>query len=71
MKVGLLTLEQKNLLVSKEFQQNCFFNPVQDADNNWVITTEEMYHNQDPDYSWLLTLPLVDYNPKQLPPIGL
>lgn len=70
MKVGLLTLEQKESLVGQEFQPHCYFYPVQDNDNNWVISTEEMEENQNPNFEWVSTLPLIDWNPKPSPPLG-
>jgi hypothetical protein len=67
MKVGLLTIEQKELIEGKEYAKDSFFNPIQDNSNNWVISTEEMQQAQDP-YKWIKELPLIDYEPKPSPP---
>lgn len=65
MKVGLLTLEQKKSIEGKEFAPDSFFNPIQDKNNNWVISIEEMEQATIPPYDWVHKLPLIDY----LPPI--
>ena len=59
--VHLLTLEQAELLTGVEFLPYSYFNPIQDADNNWIITQEEV--NQC-SIDWVKTLPLIFYNPK-------
>jgi hypothetical protein len=64
MQVGLLTLEQKNEIEGKQFALDSFFNPIQDANNNWVISTEEMQQATIPPYDWVHELPLIDYQPK-------
>ncbi len=64
MKVGLLTLEQKNSIAGKQFSPDSYFNPIQDLNNNWVISTEEMEQATIPPYDWVHELPLIDYQPK-------
>jgi hypothetical protein len=59
--VGLLTIEQKDQLVGVELQHDWYFNPVQDADNNWIITTVEMDNNTNPDVMWVKDLPLIEW----------
>ena len=39
--VGLLTEVQKDELVGQLYAPDSYFNPVQDADDNWVISTQE------------------------------
>lgn len=63
MKVGLLTLEQKEEIAGKEFAPDSFFNPIQDADANWIISTEEMEKCENPLYIWIKDLPLIDFKP--------
>lgn len=63
MLVGLLTIQQKNQLVGTELQHDWFFNPVQDMDKNWIISTTEMYNNTNPDVVWVKNLPLIDWIP--------
>lgn len=64
MKVGLLTLEQKNDIEGKEFTPDSFFNPVLDANGNWVISIQEMEQATIPPYEWVHELPLIDFQPK-------
>ena len=64
MQVGLLTIEQKNEIEGKEFAPNSFFNPIQDANNNWVISIQEMEQATIPPYEWVHDLPLIEYIPK-------
>jgi hypothetical protein len=62
MKVGLLTIAQKNKLVNKEFSEDSLFNPIQDANNKWVISVEEMQQANE-NFVWVKDLPLIDYLP--------
>ncbi len=64
MKVLLLTIEQKESLVEQEFAPDSYFNPVQDADDNWFISIEECQFNVNPQFNWINDLPKIDYNPK-------
>jgi hypothetical protein len=68
MKVGLLTTTQKNKLVNKEFSEDSLFNPIQDANNKWVISVEEMEQANE-NFAWVRDLPLIDYLPKPNPTI--
>jgi hypothetical protein len=64
MKVGLLTIEQKNSLIGQQFAQDCCFNPIQDLNDNWVISEQEMKQCMNTDFSWVKELPLIEYQPK-------
>ena len=64
MKVGLLTIEQKEELIGQQFAPDSYFNPIQDADDNWVISREEMEQCCNSQFLWVKDLPLIDYNPK-------
>jgi hypothetical protein len=61
--VGLLTIEQKDSLVEQLYAPDSYFNPIQDAQDNWVISTEEMEQCVNPDYLWVKDLPLIEYVP--------
>lgn len=63
MKVGLLTLEQKNEIEGKEFAPDSFFNPIQDLNGNWVISVQEMEQATIPPYEWVHELPLINFQP--------
>lgn len=59
--IGLLTEEQKNILFGKKYSEDCYFNPIKDADGNWVISLEEI--NQcDNEFKWVKELPLIPFN---------
>jgi hypothetical protein len=66
--VGLLTQAQKNELVGQWYAPDSYFNPIEDADNNWVISQEEMSQCVNPDFLWVKDLPLIEYKPKPTPP---
>ena len=65
--VGLLTIEQKDSLIGQLYAPDSYFNPIQDANNNWVISVEEMEQCVNPDYLWVKELELIEYVPKQIP----
>jgi hypothetical protein len=52
--VGLLTIDQYDQIVGQMFDEDSYFNPIQDANDNWIISTEEK------------NLPLIEYIPKQI-----
>jgi hypothetical protein len=64
MQVGLLTIKQKNEIEGKEFAPDSYFNPIQDLNNNWVISIQEMEQATIPPYDWVHELPLIEYQPK-------
>ena len=66
--VGLLTETQKDELVGQWYAPDSYFNPIEDADNNWVISQEEMQQCVNPDFMWVKDLPLIEYKPKPTPP---
>ena len=65
--VGLLTVEQKNSLLLQEFAPDSYFNPIQDLNDNWIISVEEMVNCVNKDFLWVKELPLIIYEPKQSP----
>ncbi len=66
--VGLLTIAQKDELVGQQYTDDSFFNPIQDADDNWIISTEEMNFCTNVQFMWVKDLDLIPYNPKPTPP---
>lgn len=62
--VGLLTEEQKELLIGQQFMVDVYFNPVQDNNDNWIISIEEIgqCNNQ---FAWVKELELITYEPKK------
>jgi hypothetical protein len=63
--VGLLTELQKDELIGKQYTDDSFYNPIQDANDNWIISTEEMIYTTNPDTLWVKELELIVYEPKQ------
>jgi len=66
--VGLLTETQNDSLVGQLYAEDSFFNPLQDLNDNWIISTEEMNFCVNPEFMWVKDLPLIDYEPKPSPP---
>jgi len=66
--VGLLTEVQKDELVGQQYTADSYFNPIKDADDNWVISVEEMEYCTNPTFAWVKDLDLIPYNPKPAPP---
>jgi hypothetical protein len=66
--VGLLTIEQKDSLIGQLYDEDSYFNPIQDLDNNWIISIEEMEFCVNPEFMWVKDLPLIEYKPKPEPP---
>jgi hypothetical protein len=66
--VGLLTETQKDELIGQLYDLDSYFNPIQDIDDNWIISTEEIEQNINPNFTWVRDLPLIEYLPKPTPP---
>lgn len=64
MKVGLLTITQKDELIGQLFAPSSYFNPIQDNDDNWVISLQEIEYCTNGEFQWVKDLPLIDFNPK-------
>jgi len=58
--VYLLTQEQADSIRGVEFIPDNLFNPIQDADGNWIITEEEVTQTF---IDWVKILPKIEYNP--------
>lgn len=66
--VGLLTETQKDSLIGQLYDEDSYFNPIQDINDNWIISVEEMEFCVNPEFMWVKDLPLIDYEPKPSPP---
>ena len=66
--VGLLTTKQKDSLLIQWYAPDCYFNPIQDINDNWVISVEEMANCTNEEFIWVKDLPLIIYEPKPSPP---
>ena len=66
--VGLLTETQKDSLIGQLYDEDSFFNPIQDLYDRYIISVEEMDFCVNPEFQWVKDLPLIPYEPKPLPP---
>jgi hypothetical protein len=66
--VGLLTEVQKDELVGQQYTADSYFNPLEDADDNWVISVEEMEYCTNPTFAWVKDLDLIPYHQRPVPP---
>jgi hypothetical protein len=69
--VGLLTESQKDSLIGQLYEEDSFFNPLQDIEDNWIISVEEMEFCVNPEFMWVKDLPLIEYKPKPSPPLPI
>jgi hypothetical protein len=63
--VGLLSEVQKDELVGQLFDEDSYFNPIQDAKDNWIISIEEIENNVNSKFEWLKDLEIIIYVPKE------
>ena len=59
--IAILTIEQKDQLVGQTYDGVCYFNPIQDINDNWIISQEEVIQS---NIDWVKQLPLSEYQPK-------
>ena len=62
--VGLLTEQQKNELVGQQYTTDSYFNPIQDINDNWIISQEEINYCDNENFLWIKNIPLIDFIPK-------
>jgi len=65
--VGLLTEVQKNELVGVYYSADSIYNPIQDLNDNWIISVEEMQSTSNPETMWVKDLELIEYKAKPTP----
>lgn len=65
MKVAKLTEKEKDFLIEieVEVESGVKFNPIQDENNNWIISLEEIEQTKS---EWIKELPLIDFQPKKV-----
>jgi hypothetical protein len=64
--VGLLTQVQKDELVGQQYVLDNYFHVIQDINNNWIISQQQMDYCINPDFLWVKDLPLIEYKPKPI-----
>ena len=62
--VYLLTEEQKELLINKEFKKDSYFNPLEDNEGNWILSEYEVENCDNSEFEWIKKLETIDYNLK-------
>ena len=67
--VGVLTEEQMQSLTGKAFQPDSYFNPIQDINDNWILSPEEIAYCSNPQFLWVKELDMIEYQPKPMPPL--
>jgi hypothetical protein len=63
--VYLLTDLQKDDLIGQWYAPDSYFNPIQDFNDYWVISTEEVDYCVNPELQWVKDLPLIEFIPKE------
>jgi hypothetical protein len=63
MQVVRISNEQKDLLIGEKWNDEAFFNPTLDADNEWFVSIQEVYGCDKPEFKWLRQCELVIHNP--------
>jgi hypothetical protein len=74
--IAIITELQKNILLGKTYDGTCYFNPILDLNDNWIISEIEYYYclglwyldELNIDLQFITTLSLSEYLPKpQIP----
>jgi len=65
--VGLLTELQKDSLLGQEFAPDSYFNPIQDANDNWIISVQEINNVINAEFIWIKDVDIILFNPKPYP----
>ena len=66
--IAIITETQKDELVGQLYTTDSYFNPIQDCNDAWIISTEEIEFCTNTEFLWIKDLPLSDYCPKVEPP---
>ena len=61
---GVLTEIQKNQLTGHWFAEDSYFNPILDANDNWVISTVEVINCTNEEFMWVQNLEIIPFVPK-------
>ena len=63
--VHLLTVSEKDEVVGQLYAPDSYFNPIQDANDDWIISVEEVDQCVNPELIWVKNTPLIEYIPKE------
>jgi hypothetical protein len=61
-----LTPEQAEQLRGVQYVADITFNPIQDANDNWIISSEEV---SSTTIDWVKQLPAIEFIPKETLPL--
>ena len=61
-----LTNEQAEQLIGVQYVADMTFNPIKDANGNWIISSEEV---SSTTIDWVKELPAIEYIPKEVLPL--
>jgi hypothetical protein len=67
MEVVKITHQQKDQIHGQKFAIDSHFNPLEDADGNWIVSTIEQELCIHPDFQWIKKCPRIEYKPKPYP----
>lgn len=67
-KVYLLNAIEKKNIEGKKVQEDWYFNPIIDCDNNWIISKQEVENSIYPENDWIKLLPIIEWCPVDGPP---
>ncbi len=62
--VRLLTFEQALELGGNTWAKDSYFEPLRDADDNWILSEEEATGNTNPRFDWVKDLPVIEFKPR-------
>lgn len=75
--IAILTQQQKDILIGKTYDGVCYFNPILDLNDNFVISEQEYYYclglwyldELQTELGFITSLSLSEYFPKPQTPI--
>ena len=75
--IAILTQQQKDILSGQTYDGVCYFNPIKDLNDNWIISEIEYYYclglwyldELQNDLQFITTLSLSEYFPKPQTPL--
>jgi hypothetical protein len=59
-----LTDIQRLELIGQLYTDNSHFYPLQDINDNWVISEQEVIFCNNEEFSWVKSLSSIEYHPK-------
>ena len=61
--------EDYKKIKGQAYAPDMHFNPIQDINDNWIISIEEMEQCVNPSFNWVKDLELIIFVPKENLPI--